>query len=532
VIEKMTFIDCNCMIGRRAFREPGTIYKTEEFLRELEYHNIAGALVHHAFSVELNQAYGNRALLSECAKSTRLFPCWVVLPDHVGEMPPANQLVAEMLRQNVRAARVFPRMHGFSLDAVRSCGLSAAMEREGIVLIIPTAETDFGALGALCMAHPLLPVIVTGIAWGTDRQLFPLLERCENLHVETSSYQGHNSIEIAARRFGARRLLFGTGLPHMSPGAAKANIIYARISDDEKRMIAGGNLLRLIRQTAPEAWPNARLDEVAEIMESGRPMTPLAIDAHTHVSHAGCLGIHQCSLHAQDAEALIASMDRCGIETAMVSSWEQITSDEQGGNKLVADLIKRYPGRFIGYASFNPNYPEEIPAELERCFREYGMKGIKPYPPRHQYPLDGENNRLILEFANEHHLPILCHYGGAARTSVTAAQVEKLSEKYPNAKFIMGHAGSSWEAARACAALAKKRPRNVFAEITYTAVTFGSIEYMVKEAGEDNVLFGTDAPMRDPAAQMGWVAYAKLTVDQKQKILRGNIARILGEIRL
>jgi predicted TIM-barrel fold metal-dependent hydrolase len=96
----------------------------------------------------------------------------------------------------------------------------------------------------------------------------------------------------------------------------------------------------------------------------------------------------------------------------------------------------------------------------------------------------------------------------------------------------MGHAGSSWEAARACAALAKKRPRNVFAEITYTAVTFGSIEYMVKEAGEDNVLFGTDAPMRDPAAQMGWVAYAKLTVDQKQKILRGNIARILGEIRL
>ena len=530
-MEQILFLDANCMIGRRAFREPGTIYRTEEFLREMEYHHIAGALAHHAFSVELDQPYGNAAVLAECAKSPRLFPCWVLLPHHVGEMPPPEQLAAEMLRQNVRAARVFPRMHGFSLDTLKHSGLLAALERAGIALIIPIAETDFAALGAMCKAHPLLPVIVTGLAWATDRQLFPLLERCRNLHIETSCYQGHNSIEIAARRFGAERLIFGTGLPHMSPGAAKGNILYARITDEEKRLIAGGNLLRLLRRPAPETWPGTRLDEIATLAEAGQPMLPRALDAHAHVAHAGCMGIHQCSLHAQDAEALIASMDRCGIETMMISSWEQITADESSGNRLVAGLIKKYPGRFIGYASFNPNYPEEIPAEMERCFGEYGMKGFKPYPPRHQYPLDGENNRIILEFADKHHLPILCHYGTAPKGSVTPTQVEKLSEKYPNAKFLMGHSGSSWDAARACAAVAKKRP-NAFAEITYTAVTFGSIEYMVNEAGEDKVLFGSDAPMRDPAAQMTWVAYAKLTPAQKLKILRENTARILGDIRL
>ena len=76
-MSQITFIDSNCLIGRRAFREPGTLYKTEDFLRELEYHRIAGALVHHAFSLELDQAYGNRAVLDECAKSARLFQCWV-----------------------------------------------------------------------------------------------------------------------------------------------------------------------------------------------------------------------------------------------------------------------------------------------------------------------------------------------------------------------------------------------------------------------------------------------------------------------
>ena len=107
-MEQIPFIDVNCMIGRRAFREPGSIYKTEDFLREMDYHHIAGALVHHAFSVELDQPYGNNALMGECAKSEkRLFPCWVILPHHVGEMPPPEQLVAEMLRQNVRAARIY-----------------------------------------------------------------------------------------------------------------------------------------------------------------------------------------------------------------------------------------------------------------------------------------------------------------------------------------------------------------------------------------------------------------------------------------
>jgi hypothetical protein len=120
---QITFIDSNCMIGRRAFREPGAITKTEEFLRELEYHQIAGALVHHVFSVELDPSYGNEALMAECAHSPRLFPCWVLLPHHVGEMPPPEQLVSQMKSRNVRAARIFPRMHGFSLDALKSSGL-------------------------------------------------------------------------------------------------------------------------------------------------------------------------------------------------------------------------------------------------------------------------------------------------------------------------------------------------------------------------------------------------------------------------
>ncbi|MBM4079304.1 MAG: amidohydrolase, partial [Planctomycetes bacterium] len=320
-------------------------------------------------------------------------------------------------------------------------------------------------------------------------------------------------------------------LPFMSPGPAKAMVLYSSISAEDKRKIASGNLLRLLGLSSlPQANP-PQMDAIMATMERGEPVTCVEVlDAHAHIGHPGWLGIHQCSLHEQDAAAMVASMDTAGIRMAMISAWAGITSDEKAGNELVAQAVRDYPGRFIGYASFNPSYPEDLDAEMKRCFEQFGMKGFKPYPPRHQYPLDGANNKKVLEYCNAHHLPILCHYGGNPTGSVTAAQVEKLSEQYLHAKFMFGHSGSSWEAARQTAAVAKKR-HNVFMEITYTSVTFGAIEYMAKEAGADKVIFGSDFPMRDPHPQLAWVAYAKLSFEDKRKILGENFKAILADVR-
>jgi predicted TIM-barrel fold metal-dependent hydrolase len=50
----------------------------------------------------------------------------------------------------------------------------------------------------------------------------------------------------------------------------------------------------------------------------------------------------------------------------------------------------------------------------------------------------------------------------------------------------------------------------------------------VECAGEDRVLFGTDLPMLSPATTLGKVMDADVSDDVKQRILRGNTARILG----
>jgi predicted TIM-barrel fold metal-dependent hydrolase len=55
------------------------------------------------------------------------------------------------------------------------------------------------------------------------------------------------------------------------------------------------------------------------------------------------------------------------------------------------------------------------------------------------------------------------------------------------------------------------------------------IERFVREVGADRVLFGSDTPLLEPAAQLGRIAYAKIPEADKVKILGLNTKRLLEE---
>ncbi|NLC44896.1 MAG: amidohydrolase family protein, partial [Clostridiales bacterium] len=101
-----------------------------------------------------------------------------------------------------------------------------------------------------------------------------------------------------------------------------------------------------------------------------------------------------------------------------------------------------------------------------------------------------------------------------------------LAIRYPNVSFFLDHAGRSFAAAEENAYYAKKYP-NIYLQLTYTTVPQGIIEYLCSEGLADKVLYGTDAPMRDPRPQLTWITYADISVEDKKKILGGNMLSIL-----
>ena len=95
-------------------------------------------------------------------------------------------------------------------------------------------------------------VVVTGSQGSNplDRYAWPLIERFPNLVFETSSYLVDGGIEEFCRRYSASRLVFGSGYPENSSGAAMLQLVHAEISDLDRRAIASDNLDRLLAEAA------------------------------------------------------------------------------------------------------------------------------------------------------------------------------------------------------------------------------------------------------------------------------------------
>ncbi len=69
-----------------------------------------------------------------------------------------------------------------------------------------------------------------------------------NIVVETSGFDATAGfIEMAVRELGAERVLFGSHLPSRSLGTELGKVLFAQISEDDKKRILGANFRRLLR---------------------------------------------------------------------------------------------------------------------------------------------------------------------------------------------------------------------------------------------------------------------------------------------
>ena len=67
-------------------------------------------------------------------------------------------------------------------------------------------------------------------------------------------------------------------------------------------------------------------------------------------------------------EAMVASMDRAGVKTVMLSAWhrrERVIIS----NDTVAEYVRRFPDRFAGVAAVNLEKPVEAVRELDRAVK-------------------------------------------------------------------------------------------------------------------------------------------------------------------
>ena len=244
-------------------------------------------------------------------------------------------------------------------------------------------------------------------------------------------------------------------------------------------------------------------------------------DCHGHI---GPSFVHHIPGH--DADSMVQTMDRLGVDVMCISGEAGIGCDHCAGNDLVAEAIRTFPNRFIGYASINPNHAEETDEELNRCFRDLGLKAIKIHPTFHGYPADGPHYRAVWEFAAQEGCPVLAHtQGGDA--NATPKRFDSIAGQYPNVPIILGHAGNTLAGVEEAIGVAREHD-NIYLDLNFSTYHYGLVEYLIDQVSIDKLVFGSDCSWNSLSYFLGIILYAKIGNGDKEKILGANGATLFS----
>lgn len=233
--------DANVYVGHSGI-SGALALEAPELLLEMDRFGIKRAIASHFVSYEYDAVEGNRAL--ERDANPRFLPAWSSSPD------PSS--LADLEPRAPRAVRLwFGTLHHNFSSAVWCAGeLLEYLEEHRVLTVISRPEIEWDAIAVLLQNFPRLNVLLLDIGYRSDRYLFPLLKKFPNLYFDSSTYVAHRQLEWYLEQFGPDRIVFGSRLPLYTPGAALMALGTARVPDSGRVAVAGGNLRRLIGESA------------------------------------------------------------------------------------------------------------------------------------------------------------------------------------------------------------------------------------------------------------------------------------------
>ncbi len=257
---------------------------------------------------------------------------------------------------------------------------------------------------------------------------------------------------------------------------------------------------------------------------SGVPPTGKVIDCHAHLTH------HSRTNWEADDRKLIEAADKLGIDQLCCSTltphWPASLDGFRECNQWTAEGMRRFSGRVLGYCYVNPGYSREALEEIRRYVGDHGFIGVKLY---NEYTCTEPVVFPVVELTIELGVPILhhafhTHYVMEDQLRASdSGHLAELGRRYPEAMLICAHfsGGCDWE----WTIKAARHAPNVFLDVSGSATDDGSVDMAVVIAGADRVVFGTDSSM---TGCVGKIRGAELSAQDKEKILGGNLMRLLG----
>jgi uncharacterized protein len=276
-----------------------------------------------------------------------------------------------------------------------------------------------------------------------------------------------------------------------------------------------------------------------------------AVDLHVHLPLPewvhGSLGPYRepaeryfrGEITLRTAEELASSYEALDC-VAVLLGWDAETATGRPplSNDLVAEIVARFPGRFVGFAGVDPWKGAGALREMRRAREDLGLAGYKFHPSMQAFRPDDGRWSDLFERAADYRAPCLFHTGtsgigagtpggqGIELAYARPIHLDAVAARYPELPVVMAHFGWPWHLEAVAIALHKA---NVYLELSGWAPRYVPDE-VVREAESrlgERILFGSDAPFFEAGKVLaGWEQ--RLSPDAYQRVTRDNAARLLG----
>jgi predicted TIM-barrel fold metal-dependent hydrolase len=373
--------------------------------------------------------------------------------------------------------------------------------RAGMPLLVPLGAWGDATAIAEMTAGLGVSVVLTGAHYTHFADDVAAAERYEHVLLETSAMAHFGAIEMAVSRLGAERLLLGTGLPRRCARSSVNAVLSSRIGDDSKRKILGDNARRVFALPPHQV----QLPDPVSAVD--------AVDVHCHFEVSGF------PTEPVSDDHLATELGRFGVRTVIASSLVAIASDLEAGNEAMAAACSA-PDQ-LGYVVADPNDLEATRFALRRHSGQ-DVVGVKVHCQYSGQPTASRAIWDLFELLAQDGRPVKIHNDGPGWDKALL-EVARARARLP---IIVAHGGlgaPSLEAARLVA-----MTDNVHLELSSSFAERAIVSELVRVAGTERLMFGSDAPLLNPAFVIGTYLEAGIPENRWDAVWRDNARSLFG----
>jgi uncharacterized protein len=260
----------------------------------------------------------------------------------------------------------------------------------------------------------------------------------------------------------------------------------------------------------------------------------MIIDAHCHVwpDHiaAQVLAARPASLdpvHDGTLSGLRKTMAAAGIDHAMVLGVANVARTVQRTNEWIGAVDR---SSFTPFGTIHPDLPPDVNV---RSLRDNGIRGVKLHPLFQDLSLADPRVIEILRALAAEGIVVITHAGAGgtdeANDRGAPAALRAAIDAVPTLTLIACHFGGYHRLDEASELMVGSR---AYLETSWpprlAELDRERIRALIRRHGAGRVIFGSDWPMADPAAEIAAVRALGLEPAETDAILGGTLAGLLG----